>query len=213
MQRLLKKPLRLSQGKLRFIKVTLHTFIAGYLLLMFYWGFTDSLGADPVQALLNFTGIGAIHCLMGSLLMSPLAQALPMPDAMKCRRMLGVYAFVYALAHLLTYLLFELQLDWALIGEELTSRPYIAVGLAALFILFALTVTSLNRIQRRMGRRWQTLHNFVYLALILALLHFSWSQKTILQSALYYLVFGIFLLALRRDKFRRWFYKPQTSKQ
>ena len=94
--------------------------------------------------------------------------------------MIGVYTFVYAFAHLLTYIVFEIQLDMALVASEIVSRPYIIVGMAALLLLFALTATSFKRIQRNMGKKWQKLHNSIYLILPLALLHFSWSQKTFL---------------------------------
>lgn len=143
----------------------------------FYAGVTDNLGPDPVDTLLNETGIWAIHLLLITLMLSPLAKILPSPEPIKFRRMLGIYSFVYALSHFATYILFELQLDMGLIATELVKRPYIVVGLTALVLLFVLTVTSFQKIRRSMGKRWQHLHNSIYLIVPLALLHFSWSQK------------------------------------
>lgn len=202
MKRLLSRPARLTRPQILVGKTLIHLLLLGMLAFQFQLGLTDQLGADPVQALLNFTGLNAIHLLLITLLVSPAAKHLPCADLLKYRRLLGLYVFVYAMAHLATYILFELQLNWPLIGSEIIKRPYITVGFAALLILAALSVTSLNNIRRRMGRRWQKLHNLVYLCVPLALLHYSWSQKVVLAEPLIYWAIAILILILRKDKFR-----------
>lgn len=202
MKRLLSRPARLTRPQILVGKTLIHLILLGLLAFQFQLGLTDQLGADPVQALLNFTGLNAIHLLLITLLVSPAAKHLPCADLMKYRRLLGLYVFVYALAHLATYILFELQLNWPLIGSEIIKRPYITVGFAALLILAALSVTSPNAIRRRMGRRWQKLHNLIYLCVPLALLHYSWSQKVVLAEPLIYWAIAILILILRKDKFR-----------
>lgn len=169
----------------------------GYIVWLFYAGITDSLGADPVNTLLNETGIWAIHLLFITLLLSPLAKWLKSPAPIQFRRMLGIYVFVYALAHFSTYILFELQLDMTLVLNEIISRPYIIVGMLAILLLMALTATSFNLIRRIMGKRWQQLHNTIYAILPLALLHFSWSQKTFWQEPIWYWLVGIIILIPR----------------
>lgn len=202
MKRLLSRPARLTRPQILVGKTLIHLLLLGLLAFQFQLGLTDQLGADPVQALLNFTGLNAIHLLLITLLVSPAAKHLPCADLLKYRRLLGLYVFVYAMAHLATYILFELQLNWPLIGSEIIKRPYITVGFAALLILAALSVTSLNNIRRRMGRRWQKLHNLIYLCVPLALLHYSWSQKVVLAEPLIYWAIAILILILRKDKFR-----------
>ena len=202
MKRLLSRPARLTRPQILVGKTLIHLILLGLLAFQFQQGLTDQLGADPVQALLNFTGLNAIHLLLITLLVSPAAKHLPCADLMKYRRLLGLYVFVYELAHLATYILFELQLNWPLIGSEIIKRPYITVGFAALLILAALSVTSPNAIRRRMGRRWQKLHNLIYLCVPLALLHYSWSQKVVLAEPLIYWAIAILILILRKDKFR-----------
>lgn len=203
MRRLLKRPLRLTRAQVFVGKLCCHVIIAGLLGITFFLGFTDQLGADPVNTLINFTGRNAIHLLLISLLVSPAAKYLPCGDIMRFRRMLGVYVFVYALAHLLVYVLFELQLNWALIFSEITERPYIVVGMVALLLLLAMTATSFKRIQQKMGKHWQQLHNSIYLCTLLALLHFSWSQKTLFADPLVYWVLATAILWLRKDKLLR----------
>ena len=182
---------------------------SGYLIALFYAGITDNLGPDPVETLLNETGIWAIHLLLLTLTLSPLAKWLPSAEPIKLRRLMGIYSFVYALAHLSTYLLFELQLDMTLISSELIKRPYIAVGFSAFLLLLLLSITSFNAVRKKMGKRWQQLHNTVYLVLLLVLLHFTWSQKTLWQEPIWYWLVALFLLSGRTMNFvinrrRKW---------
>lgn len=197
-----KPPIRLNSLTRRSLKALMHLLASGYLVVLFYAGINGSLGPDPVETLLNETGIWAIHLLILTLLLSPLAKQLPSPEPIKFRRMLGIYVFVYALAHFATYILFELQLDMALIASELTKRPYIMVGLLALVLLFALTVTSFQAIRHKMGRNWQRLHNLIYLILPLTLLHFTWSQKTLWQEPIFYWVVAVIIIASRMHEKR-----------
>ncbi|GGW89010.1 sulfite oxidase heme-binding subunit YedZ [Alteromonas halophila] len=200
---LLSKPLRLSARVRKSVKALLHVAAILFLAGLFYLGVTDRLGADPVDTLLHYTGIWTLISLFICLTLSPLSKHLPCGDLMRFRRMTGIYAFVFAFCHFLTYALFELQLNISLLGEEIVKRPYITVGMAALLILLALTATSTSNIRRRMGKRWQQLHNSIYLAMLLGLLHFTWSQKTFWQEPVFYWLIGLSLLILRKDKFQR----------
>lgn len=195
--KLLNKPLRLSAWQISLSKTLLHLIILGWVIFTFYLGVTDNLGADPVKALIHFTGIGALNLLLITLLISPAARYLPAPVLMRFRRMLGVYVFVYAVIHLLTYISFELQFDWSLVVGEIVKRPYITVGMVAVLLLAALTITSPNKVRQRLGKRWQSLHNTIYLVVLLALLHFSWSRKTGLQEPLLYWVIALLILLPR----------------
>ena len=195
--KLLNKPLRLSARQITLGKSLLHLLILGWVIFTFYLGVTDNLGADPVKALIHFTGIGALNLLLITLLISPAARYLPAPGLMRFRRMLGVYVFVYAVIHLLTYISFELQFDWSLVVGEIIKRPYITIGMVALLLLAALTITSPNKVRQRLGKRWRPLHNFIYLVVFLALLHFSWSRKTGLQEPLIYWVIALLILLPR----------------
>lgn len=199
MKKLFNRPVRISAKQRIVTKTCFHLIALGYLIWLFYAGINDQLGGDPVAALLNATGIMAINILLFTLALSPLAQRLPCGDLITYRRMSGIYAFIYALVHFLTYFSFELGFDFSLIGSELIKRPYIMVGFSALVLLFLLTLTSLNKIRRKMGRKWQTLHNFVYLALGLAILHYTWALKTGWQSPVFYWI-GAILLVLSRQR-------------
>jgi methionine sulfoxide reductase heme-binding subunit len=189
------------------LKLTIH-FISLFLLAKLYFqAVNDQLGADPVEAVLHFTGIGAFNLLLVSLLVSPLAQQFKWSFLLKVRRLLGLYSFTYALCHLLSFLAFEVQFDWGLFISEIIERPYITVGMLAVVILFLLTITSFSLIKKKMGRNWQTLHNGVYVALCLVALHFYWSVKSDIIEPSTYIAISVFLLYFRRKKLGRWFHR------
>lgn len=195
--RLFNRPLRISATQRVISKFITHLLILSYLGGLFVLATLDKLGGDPVKVLLHDTGVASLVLLLLTLSISPLAKYLPCGDLMRYRRLFGVYAFVAACVHLSTYFAFDIQLDTALLIEDIVKRPYITVGFIAFVILFSLAVTSPNRIRRLLGKRWQALHNTVYAGLVLALLHFTWSVKTVFQDPLYYWIAGLLLLAYR----------------
>ncbi|EHT7642713.1 sulfoxide reductase heme-binding subunit YedZ, partial [Escherichia coli] len=72
-------------------------------------------------------------------------------------------------------------------------------------ILLALAFTSTQAMQRKLGKHWQQLHNFVYLVAILAPMHYLWSVKIISPQPLIYAGLAVLLLALRYKKLRSLF--------
>ncbi|WP_076418643.1 protein-methionine-sulfoxide reductase heme-binding subunit MsrQ [Colwellia sp. UCD-KL20] len=186
------------------LKTFVHVFSLLPLINLYWLAFIDELGADPVKEVIYFTGIGALNLFLLSLTISPLAKFLKQGKLINLRRVVGLYAFFYAVLHVLNFLFFEVQFDFNLFIDEIFDRPYITIGMVALLILSALAITSINNIRRKMGKGWQKLHNLTYLAGILIVTHFYWSVKSELTSPLMYIAVLIFLLYLRRDKFRRW---------
>lgn len=197
-------PISLTQRYIFWLKAFIHILSLGLAVYQFYLATTDQLGGDPVEALLHFTGISALNLLLLSLIISPLSKKLKAGNLMKIRRLLGLYAFVYALLHFVSYLLFELQLAWQLLFSEIIKRPYITVGFVALLILMVLACTSTQTMQRKLGKKWQKLHNWVYLALLLGCLHYVWSVKSLgLQPIVYWLLTAV-ILFFRQYKLRKW---------
>ncbi|MCB1660040.1 MAG: sulfoxide reductase heme-binding subunit YedZ [Moraxellaceae bacterium] len=137
----------------------------------------NQLGADPAKKLVDETGLWAIQCLWLSLAMTPLKNWTGSSQWIQYRRMTGLFAFFYALLHLLSYVFLLFGAQWAFIGSELSKRPYIIVGFTAFVLLVPLAITSTKQWQRRLKRHWLTLHKLVYLIAILALVHFIWLKK------------------------------------
>jgi sulfoxide reductase heme-binding subunit YedZ len=191
-------------NRIPLLKALLHLVMFYPLLNLYIDAINDRLGADPVEQVIHFTGMGAINCLLISLLISPLSKLFKLSSLIHFRRMIGLYAFLYAVCHILNFLFFEVQFDLILFVEEIFKRPYITVGMTAFSILTALAVTSTAKIRRRMKKNWQKLHNLTYLIALLGVIHFYWSVKSdITEPLIYFALYGI-LMASRFNALRQW---------
>jgi sulfoxide reductase heme-binding subunit YedZ len=151
----------------------------------FGW-FGASLGADPVKKLEHECGKTALQLLLLTLAVTPVRNLLGMPQLLRLRRMLGLFAFFYVVVHFTVYLVLDLELNWSVLGADIAKRPYITIGFTALLLLIPLAVTSTNGMQRRLGRRWQQLHRLVYVIAILGVWHFYWQVKRDVREPLLY---------------------------
>jgi len=190
-------------NKVILLKVIIHLSAFLPLFYLYYFAFTDQLGADPVQRVIHFTGIGAFNLLLMTLLISPCAKYFKQSFLMQARRLLGLYTFTYALMHVINFIAFDLQFAWQLFLSEVIKRPYITIGMAAFILLIMLAVTSHNTLKRKMGKSWQTLHNYNYLVVLLISVHFYWSVKSEILSPLFYLSLSLILLVFRYQKIKK----------
>lgn len=156
----------------------------------------NRLGANPVEALTHATGLWALRLLLLTLAMTPLRRVTGWAWPLRVRRMLGLFAFGYVLAHFTVWLVLDRALDWSTVGEDIVKRPFITVGIAALVLLVPLAVTSTNGWMRRLGRRWKQLHRLVYVIAVLAVLHFLWLVKAdLLEPGIYGALLAVLLVA------------------
>jgi methionine sulfoxide reductase heme-binding subunit len=153
---------------------------------LLYYGFTDDLTANPIEYITRFTGSWALILLLGSLSITPLRKITGWNDLIKLRRMLGLFAFSYALVHFATYMVLDLFFDFAAIAKDIFKRPYITVGFTAFALLIPLAVTSTSGMIRRLGKRWQQLHRLVYVVAIAAVIHFYWLVKADIRRPVMY---------------------------
>jgi sulfoxide reductase heme-binding subunit YedZ len=159
----------------------------------FGW-FGASLGADPVKELEHECGKTALNFLLLTLAVTPVRNILGLPQLLRLRRMLGLFAFFYALIHFTIYVVLDLELNWSTLGADIAKRPYITIGFTALLLLVPLAATSTNAMMRRLGRRWTSLHRLVYVIAILGVWHFYWQVKRDVREPLLYA--GILALLL-----------------
>ncbi|ERH63631.1 sulfite oxidase subunit YedZ [Pantoea dispersa EGD-AAK13] len=196
--------MRLTLRHVTLLKVVLH--LAAFLPLVYLFLAANQgwLSADPAKDIQHFTGRMALKLLLATLLVSPLTRYLKQPLLIRTRRLLGLWCFAWACLHLTSYYLLELGYDHLrLLGSEIVSRPYLLLGMISWIILFALAITSFQRAQRKLGRRWQTLHNGIYLVAILAPVHYLWSVKVLSPQPWIYALLALALLGWRYNKLRK----------
>ncbi len=167
------------------------------------WAYTQDLFlVDPVREITTLTGKSAIILLMLSLACTPIITLTGYKPVSRVRRALGLYAFLYAGLHFLTFVGLDYGFDFSLLGEAILEQRYVVVGFAAGLILLALALTSTRGWQRRLRRNWKRLHRLVYLAGGLVAGHYMWLSKDISEPLPYVVVMAL-LLILRIPPVRR----------
>ena len=160
-------------------------------------GQSHGLGANPIEALSHLTGSWTLRLLLLTLCVTPVHWVLPQWGVLRLRRMLGLYAFFYALLHFLTYLVLDQFFDWDEIGKDIIKRPYITVGFVSFVLLWPLALSSNRWSMRKLGAKWKALHRFVYVIATGGVIHYLWLVKADLLEPGVYAALVISLLLLR----------------
>lgn len=167
--------------------------------------FPDWLGANPAEFITRALGDWALRFLFVTLAITPLRKLTGWNWLLRLRRMLGLYAFFYAVVHVSSFIAFDHLFQAMEILRDIVKRPFITVGFITLVLMIPLAATSTNAMVRRLGaRRWLALQRLVYLIAPLAVLHFWWMVKRdITQPAIYAVILmvliGYRVAARRRD--------------
>jgi methionine sulfoxide reductase heme-binding subunit len=168
------------------------------------------LTVNPIQEATQQMGRAAILLLVVALAVSPLKMITGIRMFQKLARPLGLYAFFYALVHLLIYVGLDYGFDLSLLLPDIVNKQYIYVGIAASLILFALALTSFRWWMKLLGKFWKYLHRLVYLAGLLAVIHYGLAVKGDLFRLhgnigwpVFYGGMVMFLLGVRIPKVRR----------
>ncbi|MDG1289136.1 MAG: protein-methionine-sulfoxide reductase heme-binding subunit MsrQ [Lentibacter sp.] len=168
----------------------------GHICWLFYLGLTGGLGVEPIKALEHAYGAAGLKALVVTLVVTPL-RSFAGVNLLKFRRALGLSAFFYIVAHLLVWLLLDVQ-QIGQIWADILKRPYITVGMAGFALLLPLALTSNNISIRRLGAtRWRTLHRLSYPAAILGGVHYVMLVKGFQIEPMLYLSAILGLISLR----------------
>lgn len=174
------------------------------------WRFIKgNLGINPVETLQHGTGDWTIRFIVFTLCITPFRKLFQLPDLIRFRRMLGLFAFFYVCLHFLTYLGPDQSFDVSGMWKDVAKRPFITVGFAAFVSLIPLAITSTAGWIRRIGgKRWQMLHRLIYFAAVCGVVHYYWLVKSDVRKPLFYgALVGILLLWRVVD----WFFKRRSQ--
>ncbi|MCB2426699.1 sulfite oxidase heme-binding subunit YedZ [Methylophaga pinxianii] len=159
---------------------------------------TDQLGANPIEAVTRDTGLWALRFILVTLLISPIRKLTGINEFIRFRRMLGLFAFFYASLHMLLYIGLDQFFDVQEIWVDIIKRPFITVGFISFLLLIPLTITSTDKMIKRLGgRRWKKLHYLIYLIVVLSSVHFYMLVKQDKTEPLIYLLIVSLLLGFR----------------
>lgn len=165
-------------------------------LVRILWELAWGRFADPVGEIITRTGRVSLNLLVLSLACTPVYTLTGFAPLQRARRTSGLYAFLYVALHFLTFAGWDYGFDVRLLWEAVFYQRYVIVGFVAGLILLALAITSTRGWQRRLGKGWKRLQRLVYVANVLAVLHFAWLLKEPRQALPYVAAVGV-LLVLR----------------
>ncbi len=157
-----------------------------------------NLTANPIEFITHTTGDWILRFLVITLAITPLRKILRLPQLIRFRRMLGLFAFFYACLHFSTWIGLDKFFDWTEMWKDVQKRRFITVGFTGFVLMIPLAITSTAGWIRRLGgRRWQMLHRAIYLSAIAGVIHYYWLVKSDVRKPLQYAAMVGMLLAWR----------------
>lgn len=167
------------------------------------------LGANPIEFITHATGDWTIRFLVITLAITPLRKILHLPQLIRFRRMMGLFAFFYVCLHFSTWIGLDKFFDWHEMWKDVLKRPFITVGFAGFVLLIPLAVTSTAGWIRRLGgKRWQALHRLVYATVVLGVIHYYWLVKSDVRKPLEY---GAIFAVLFAWRIGDWIYRQKKK--
>src|SRR5689334_4401723 len=182
----------------RWIKVLVFVLCLAPIGWMGWRAWNQDLTANPIEYITHYTGDWTLRFLVFTLAITPLRKLLGIPDLIKFRRMIGLYAFFYGTLHFTTYIWLDKFFDLGEMLHDVAKRPFITAGFLAFVCMIPLAITSTKGWIRRMGgKRWQALHRLVYLAGIAGAVHYYWLVKSAITRPVFYMSLVALALGIR----------------
>jgi len=158
----------------------------------------QDLGANPIEFITHASGDWTLRFVLITLAITPLRKLAGLPELIRLRKMLGLFAFFYGTLHLTTYLWLDKFFDWQEILKDIAKRRFITVGFLAFVLMIPLAITSTTWAIRRLGGpRWRRVHQLIYVTAIAGVIHYYWLVKSDIREPLLYAAIAGVLLAYR----------------
>jgi sulfoxide reductase heme-binding subunit YedZ len=170
--------------------------------------YNGALGANPIQVITFSTGTWTLVFLLATLAITPVRKLTGQYWLIQYRRMLGLIAFSYGCLHFTTYIWLDQFFDLHNIYKDVYKRPFITAGFTAFVLMIPLAATSTQWAIRKLGKRWQRLHRFIYISALAGVVHYIWLvKKDVRRPFIYAGVLAILLLY----RVVAWYTRRRTS--
>ena len=184
------------------------------LAILVWRGVQGDLTADPIAFITHRTGDWTLRFLVITLAITPLRKLLHLPQLIRFRRMMGLFAFFYVCLHFTTWIWLDKNFIWPELWKDVLKRPFITVGFTGLLLLIPLAITSTAGWIRRLGgKRWQRLHRLVYFTAVCGVVHYYWLVKSDIRLPVFYGFLVALLLGWRLWSRTRAAASPVVRKQ
>ena len=160
--------------------------------------YNQALGANPIEVITHSTGDWTLIFLLVTLAITPIRKLTGQLWLIRYRRMFGLFAFFYVVLHFLTYIWLDKFFDVHEMLADIAKRKFITVGFTGFLLLIPLAITSTAGWIRRLGgKRWQRLHQLIYVSATVGVIHYWWLVKKDIHKPLEYAAVLGALLAYR----------------
>ena len=184
-------------GRLSPLKTAVLVLVALPALHLLYRTFAGTLGPRPLTEATHVLGDWTIYLLLVTLAVTPARRLLDWPKLILVRRILGLAALSYILAHFALYVV-DSRLDLIFVATEIVKRVYLLIGFVALVGLVVLGLTSTDGMIRRIGAiRWNRLHRLIYVITALGILHYYMQSKLDVSQPVLMTGFFVWLMGYR----------------
>jgi sulfoxide reductase heme-binding subunit YedZ len=182
----------------RFLPLKAAVLAAGFIpgIVLAFWWASGALGGRPVTEVIHGAGDWAIRFLLITLAITPASRVLNWPRILTVRRIVGLTALAYALAHLTLYAV-DQNFRLGFVASEIAHRFYLTIGFITLLGLSVLGATSTDGWMRRLGRRWKRLHQAIYVLGVIALLHYFIQSKHNVSEPVFFSGLFVWLMLWR----------------
>jgi len=180
-----------------FLKTLVFTLSLSPLYEMIWFAITGRFGDYPSWEIIGITGEASLVCLLLTLLVTPLRKLFGWNNLLHIRRMLGLFAFFYACLHFFVYIWREENFVFAEFVNDVIKLPYITLGFIAFVLLIPLAFTARDRMMRKYGKSWKTIHKMIYAITVLSVVHYMLVSIWAPLNALFYASILLILLAFR----------------
>jgi sulfoxide reductase heme-binding subunit YedZ len=182
----------------RWTKVAVFLLCLAPMFWLAWRGWHEDLSANPIEFVTRYTGDWTLRFLVFTLAVTPLRKLFGLPDLIKFRRMIGLYAFFYGVLHFTTYIWLDKFFDVAEMLHDVAKRPFITAGFTSFLLMIPLALTSTTGWIRRIGgKRWQLLHRAVYISAAAGAVHYYWLVKSDIRLPVFYASLVALALAIR----------------
>lgn len=195
-----KLPWNDKAGRFSPLKASTLVLVSLPMLWLIYRALFLGLGARPITEAIHRVGDWTVYLLLITLAVTPARRLFDLPKLILVRRILGLSALTYIVAHFLLYIL-DAKFDLVFVAKEIVLRFYLTIGFVALLGLVALGITSTDGMIRRLGGpRWNRLHKLIYYITPLAILHYYIQSKAdvsqpVMMSGFYFWLMGYRIMA------------------
>ena len=188
------------ENRKHWLKYSLFIWALSPLIYLLFLIATGNLGTNPQEFIERYLGTCALVLLLVTYSIS-VSFNRAIPHLINCRRMVGLFSFMYMTCHFFAYIIFEHSFVMADFLKDFSNRPFVLFGTLAFLMTIPLALTSNSVSIKILGKWWKKLHSVITAIILLSLAHYFFhkaGKNDFLWPFIATAVFGILYVVKKR---------------